>query len=123
MSQRAPTGLGAAGKRLWKSVTEGLTFRPDELATLESACRTADLVAELDAVIAKAPTMIVGSMGQRVVHPAIQEARLQRQLLASLLSRLDLPEADGLGGSEWDGLTAKQRARRAARARWDRRAA
>jgi hypothetical protein len=50
----------------------------------------------------------------------IQEARQQRALLASLLSRLDLPEAADGGENPWDGLSASQRARKAARARYDR---
>jgi hypothetical protein len=117
MAQRAPKGLGDAGRRMWRSLTTGagLTYRADELVTLEGACRTADLIAELDEVIAREPTMLDGSMGQKVVHPAVQEVRLQRQLLASLLSRLDLPEeGDEIGTSEWDGLSASQRARKAA---------
>jgi hypothetical protein len=116
-SQRAPTRFGKAGKRLWTAVTDGLTFRPDELAVLESACRTADQVAGLEATLAGAPTMIAGSTGQLVLHPAIAELRLQRQLLASLLGRLDVPEVDAIG-SEWENLTNSQRARKAARARW-----
>ncbi len=117
-SQRAPTGLGVTGKRLWAAVTGGLTLRPDELAVLESAARTADQVAALERVVAGSPLMIPGSKGQEVLHPAIAELRLQRQLLAALLGRLDVPEAvDGIG-SEWDSMTSSQRARKAARARW-----
>lgn len=117
-----PAGLGEAGKALWSSVTAGLTFRPDELAVLASACGVADQVAELEATLAASAPMVAGSKGQEVLHPAIPELRLQRQLLATLLARLDMPEEAGEAG-EWDGLTASQRARRAARARWDRGAA
>lgn len=119
-SPRAPSGLKATGKRLWAQVTNGLTFRPDELAILDQACRVADQVAALERVLAKSKSMIPGSTGQQVLHPAIAELRLQRSTLSTLLARLDIPEADG-DLSEWDGLTASQRARRAARARWDHR--
>jgi hypothetical protein len=70
---------------------------------------------ELEKVIEEEPTMIAGSMKQRVVHPAITEVRLQRQLLSGLLARLDVPE---LGGVGWDSLTSSERARKAAVARW-----
>lgn len=116
---RAPGGMGDAGRKLWRAVTAGLVLRADELATLEAACRTADAIAALEFVIAAEPTMIAGSMKQAVVHPAITEVRLQRELLARLLSRLDLPE-EGEDGNVWDGLSSSQRARKAARARWDR---
>lgn len=118
----APAGLGAAGVRLWVAVTAGLTLRADEYSLLEAACRCADQVEALDAVLASSGSMIAGSKGQQVLHPAIPELRQQRQVMASLLGRLDIPEGgDGLG-TEWDGLSASQRARRAARARWDRKA-
>lgn len=115
-AQRAPAGLGAKGKALWRTVTAGLRLRADELEILAAACRTADQIADLEAAIDK--TLVAGSRGQLVVHPAIPELRQQRQLLASLLGRLDLPEDRSGIGSEWDGLTSSQRARKAARARW-----
>jgi hypothetical protein len=37
--------------------------------------------------------MTKGSTGQRVLHPGVAEARQQRQLMAALLGRLDIPEA------------------------------
>jgi hypothetical protein len=119
-SHRAPAGLSPVAKKLWKAVTEGLRMRPDELATLDAACRTADQIAALEAVVAASPPMIPGSKAQEVLHPAIPELRLQRQLLSQLLGRLDVPEAgdgDGFAG-EWDNLTSSQRARKAALARW-----
>lgn len=98
-------------------MVKGLTFRPDELAILAAACRTADQIDLLERTLAKQPAMIAGSQGQKVLHPAIPEVRQQRQLLATLITRLDIPEAPGIGG-EWDGLSASSRARKAAAARW-----
>jgi hypothetical protein len=116
--RRAPAGLGKAGRRLWRSVSDGLVLRADELAVLEAAARTADQVATLEAAVAASPPMIPGSRGQSILHPAIAELRLQRQLLSSLLGRLDVPEEEAGFASAWDGLSSSQRARRAARARW-----
>lgn len=61
--------------------------------------------------------MARGSTGQPVVHPAVAEMRQQRAVLGSLLGQLALPDEDG----EAVRTPAKQRARKAARARWDRR--
>lgn len=117
-SQRPPAGLGKAGRALWRDVAHGLQLRSDERAILATAARTADQIAALEATVAVSEPMIPGSKGQEVLHPAIPELRLQRQLLATLLARIDVPESEGIGGA-WDGLSAAQRARQAARARWD----
>lgn len=119
---RQPSGLKAAGKQLWSSVLEGLTLRPDEISIVAAAAKTADQVAALERHVAKSGIMIAGSMGQKVLNPTIPELRQQRQLLASLLARLDIPEAEEGAPGEWDNLDASQRARKAARARWSRKA-
>lgn len=116
----APNGLQEAGRQLWEHISDdSLELRVDELTLLTEACRVADQLARLDETIAAEPTMISGSHKQPVVHPAISEARQQRALLASLLKRLEIPEEPTEGG-EWDGLSASQRARKAAGKRWGR---
>lgn len=117
MSDDIPAHLTDAGRRLWVAVTDGLEFRPDEYAVLAQACATADAIATLEHELSSGSVMIAGSRGQDVLHPAVAELRQQRALLASLLSRLDIPETDAAGDA-WDGLSASQRARRAAHARW-----
>jgi hypothetical protein len=99
-------------------VTGGLVLRPDELAVLEAACRTRDQIAVLEDVLKASEPVVLGSTKQSVLHPAIAEARLQRQLLAQLLGRLDVPEEGDGSASEWEGLTNSQRSRKAALARW-----
>ena len=117
----APADLGPAGKALWTAHTTWsyadvvVELRPDELATLALAARTADTVDELEAAMEGEPPSVEGSRGQLIVHPLLVEIRMQRQALAALLARVNLP--DGLDGG-WEGLTASQRARKAARARW-----
>jgi hypothetical protein len=111
--------LGKAGKKLWKAVgDDDLELRPDELAVLTEAAATKDTIAALAAATATAPAMVDGSRGQQVVHPGLQELRQQRQLFASLLRQLGIPDADDDGN--WDGLSASQRARKAAGKRWNR---
>jgi hypothetical protein len=106
---------------MWASVTamqlggSPLVLRPDELAVLATACRTADIIARLEDELGDGPLMVAGSKGQEVVHPAVVELRLQRAAVASLLRQLAIPDEESSG---WDNLTASQRARRAAHARW-----
>lgn len=115
----APAGLGEAGAALWASIADGeLVLRADEVAILREACSTRDAIATLAQASASEPAMIAGSRGQQVINPAFAELRQQRHLLASLLRQLDLPEDEDGDSSEWDGLTASQRARKAAGKRW-----
>ena len=116
----APDDLAAPGLALWSSVVgmerngQPITFRSDELAVLATACRTVDMIARLEAELADAALVVEGSKGQVSVHPVVSELRLQRGALASLLRQLAIPDE----ASDWDNLTAAQRARRAAHARW-----
>lgn len=111
----APRGLGPAGKALWRTLVAAFELDPHELAILGSACRQADVVAELEAAVAADGPMVAGSKGQKRLHPAVAEARQGRVVLAGLLGRLALEDADGRSAS-----TPSQRGRNAARTRWDR---
>jgi len=114
---RKPAGLGSAGTKLWRSVTDEFDFtsEPAKVQLLEQASRVADIVAELDEAAAEAPLTVRGSMGQQVISPFIAEARVQRALLAQLLGRLGLPDTD----EERDEKAAKlsQTRRRAAKSK------
>lgn len=113
-----PASLDAAGKKLWRDVVAKYDLRVDELAVLEAACRTADMIATLDQEwtgLGK-PFMTRGSMGQDVIHPLIGERRQQQAQLAALLGKLKLPDdvASGAAG----GATGANPARAAANSRW-----
>jgi hypothetical protein len=116
MSQRLPSGLGKAGRALWKSITDDNDLRPDELRMLEDAAREVDLIATMDAA-REAPDfelIVRGSMGQDVINPLVAELRQHRSTVASLLKSLKLSDEN----------TAESRsasARAAANARWARR--
>jgi hypothetical protein len=69
-------------------------LRPDELVLLESAARTFDTIAELQAALVGQPLIVPGSLGQQREHPLISEIRLQRVSLARLLAQLRLPDDD-----------------------------
>lgn len=119
-----PEGLGERGSALWSAVVERCVLAAEELQLLTEACRTADDAERLAEALEGEPATVPGSAGQPVAHPLGSELRATRQLLARLLAQLDLPaelDGDDGDGSPWDGLSASQRARKAARARWDRR--
>jgi phage terminase small subunit len=111
----APKGLQLVGKRMWKRVVSAYKLRPDEVFVLESACRTADWIAKLEAAMEGQPLVVKGSMGQDREHPLLSEARQQRALLARLLAQLKLPDEDGLALE-----TTSTKARTAAMSRWSR---
>lgn len=115
---RAPDGIGRRGRRLWRSVVESFDLAEGELALLIEACRCLDDIEVLQKAVTDAPTTTTGSRGQEVVHPLRAELRSQRLLLARLVGQLSVPDPED-GGSQWDGLSASARARKAARVRWD----
>jgi hypothetical protein len=91
---RSPAGLQAPGRKLWRKITGEFNLEndPDKAELLFQACKTADQIAELDEAAAEAPLTVKGSMGQPVISPFISEARVQRGLLAQLLSRMAFEE-------------------------------
>jgi hypothetical protein len=88
-----PTGLQAAGKRLWCSVVDEFDLEEHELALLTEAVRTVDLLALLDAAVRRDGPLVASPQGQKA-HPAAVEARQQRIALARLLAALRLPAGE-----------------------------
>lgn len=97
MTTRAtpPAGLGAAGRALWHSISGTYEVDPHEGEVLVQACRTADRVAALDAVVdAEGPMVDDAKRGLSIAHPALVESRQQRVLLGRLLAQLRLPDSE-----------------------------
>ena len=110
-----PDGLDTAGTALWSALVADYSFDPHELAVLGVACRQADDVAALEAVIRSDGYTVAGSAGQPRLNGAVSEVRQGRLALGKLLGALALPDDDG------KPLTRAQRqAQHAARVRWDR---
>ncbi len=105
MPERAPTGLSAAGKRLWTSVTGHYELDEHEARLLLEACRTVDLLDLLEAAVRRDGPLVSSPQGERA-HPAAVEARQQRITLARLLAALRLPdeEADARPGRRPAGV-------------------
>lgn len=97
---KAPAGLGPAGRNLWQAITAEFELAEHELAQLEEAARTRDLLGRLRAELDASPVMLESSQGMRL-HPAVAELRQQRLTLARLLATLGVPglEEDDLPSS------------------------
>lgn len=113
MATKAPTKLGPAGGKLWRSITGSYELRPDELRVLEDACREADLIDRLEDALSTAELIVHGSQGQPVSNPLVQEVRQHRATFAALLGRLKLPDEEAQA-------SRSASARAAANARWRR---
>lgn len=111
MSVRVPNGLKAAGKRLWSATTDTYELRQDELEILRSACFEADLIVRMEDELSDDSLTVLGSQGQIVAHPLVQELRQHRSTMAGLLRGLKLPDESGAGA-------ASNQQRSAAQSRW-----
>lgn len=87
---KAPTGLGARGKRTWKAMTtEGMA--PEQVLMLEEVCRTADRLDKLDALLrgdVSTWAQLVADDGgdyELKVDPALAEARQQQNVFKQML--------------------------------------
>lgn len=109
----APAHLQRAGRAVWRAIVTKYDLRPDEMFTLEDACRITDVIAALTAAWAEtgSPMTTTGSMGQLVIHPLIGEIRQQRMSRNTLWRQMKLPDIDG------GGIEANQN-REAANASW-----
>jgi hypothetical protein len=124
---KAPTGLKAAGRRVWDQLNaecEFLTF--DMLMLVEEAARTRDLVVRLQKVVDTTKTLRTsGSKGQDVAIPELTELRQYRAQFAALIRQLDLPAPpEPEDDEDDDGRPSRPMSRSeagavAAAARWD----
>jgi P27 family predicted phage terminase small subunit len=120
-TSKPPASLGRAGSALWRSIVSDVPDDAEldarELVLLEQACRAADHESALQAVVKRDGVTAKGSTGQKVVHPALVEARQQRLVILRLLSAIGLDDDTAAAATS----PASRRARRAAEARWYRR--
>jgi P27 family predicted phage terminase small subunit len=115
---KPPTGLGTAGRALWRKLHSELPddaeFDERELALLALACKQTDDVAALEAAVKKHGRTVRGSTGQVRVHPALSEIRQGRLAVKRLLDQIELTPP-----TPAQQLTS-QRARQAVGKRWAR---
>lgn len=120
MAERAPTGLQAAGKALWRVVQTGYTLREDERQALVGACRTLDELGRLEKALKTAPVVVLGSTGQERPNPLFAEVRAHRLALKGLLLAVGLTDAEA---DRHAGAARSSAGRKLARQRWDQRGA
>ncbi|MDT5347037.1 MAG: hypothetical protein QOH91_324 [Mycobacterium sp.] len=83
-------GMAAAGRRLWDSVNAVYVLDEHESALLREACRTVDLLDDLQKLIDK-QGLTDGSFEGKGMNPALRELRAQRLVLSRLMRDLKLP--------------------------------
>ena len=81
--QSVPRGLKPSGRELWDSVCTDFELEPYEASLLLQACQTADIIADLHAVI--------GTLGVDCASKELAEIRQQRLAFARLIVALRLP--------------------------------
>jgi hypothetical protein len=114
--RRAPSGLGKAGRALWRDIMAEFGLAPHEAAILVQCCRVVDRLDAIEAELSAAPSLVVaGSTGQMRPHPLLGEQRMQMRVLESLSRALSIP----LEG-EQVGRRRSPSAREAAVQRWGR---
>ena len=113
---KAPTGLRAPGRKLWASVVGPSILTAGELAILEQAARTADLVDRLEKDVRALPELTsVGHAGQPRPHVLLGALRAERLLLERLVGALNLPDDTsevGMSPASRHGRHAAQTRRR-----------
>ncbi|GAA4399076.1 hypothetical protein GCM10023153_24710 [Ornithinibacter aureus] len=106
MASKTPTGLKAAGRRLWRSVVDEYELEEHEAALLLQACRIVDRLDGIDVELEGAALVVPGERGSTKAHPLLGEQRGQMLALSRLLASLRLPSGDQEAG---EGLRRPQR--------------
>jgi|SRR5258706_9484876 P27 family predicted phage terminase small subunit len=132
--QKTPTGLGTAGKRLWKDIVSPLSgpdSDPDdpfeltarEVSWLTQACKLQDRLAQMNEILDRDGLVAAGYKGQPVKHPMLDASVTVANAIAALLAKLQLPEDvdddDPAGAIAISfGQPRSVQARKAANTRW-----
>ena len=99
---QAPSGLRQSGAELWRAVMVDYVLDEHETTILREACRTADSLDALLALVDAEGLMSSTSQGPRI-HPALVELRQQRLAFARLLTALRIPTGDDTGRTQTRG--------------------
>lgn len=101
MAPKTPAGLGTRGRRLWKALT-GHGPSPAEREVALEACRTADRLDKLDALLRGDAEDWVRILPPREgeeelvlrIDGALSEARQQQTVLKQLVAAVRVPDAE-----------------------------
>ncbi len=86
---RAPVGMKASGRRLWKGVLSDYDLAPAELEILRAACEASDRAADAGVLIEGEGMIVAGRFGSRA-HPAVAIERDSRLAMLRALRELGL---------------------------------
>ena len=100
---KPPSGLRRSGRALWRAVLRDYELDEHETTILREACRTADSLDALQALLDSEGLMASTSQGPRV-HPALVELRQQRVTFARLLTALRIPQGEADGRTQVRGV-------------------
>lgn len=99
MSDRAPNGLAAGGKFLWRSITDAHELDAAQLVQLTEACRAKDRLDRLDALLrgeveSWARLIVDEELGEAtlIVNNALDKANVTANVMKQLLAALRLPD-------------------------------
>ncbi len=99
-SPKAPAGLAAGGRSLWRGVVDNHDLEPAQLVQLEEACRAKDRLDKLDRLlrgdVGTWTHIDVDTLGAPVslrVDAALGKANDTANLLKQLIAALRLPDA------------------------------
>ena len=91
---RAPAGLQASGRALWRAVQGEYELEQHETALLIELCRTVDALDALAAIVAREGYIVPTAEGTTKANPAAVEARQLRITHARLTAALRLPAGE-----------------------------
>jgi hypothetical protein len=124
-SPKAPPGLQARGRRMWRESLEASSFAPGHLVLLEEACRVADRLEVLDRLIRRPPGRSGAGSDDSGDDPPesvdiaalLAEARQQQNALKGILAELRQGQRGGgptkvEGGAGVSDLSARIAERR-----------
>lgn len=97
--QRAPSGLGAGGRSLWRQVTAAHELDAAQMVQLEEACRAKDRLDKLDSLLRGDVDLWVRLVHRTLtedyelkVDAALAQANATANLMKQLLAALRLPD-------------------------------
>jgi hypothetical protein len=91
---KAPSGVGPAGRRLWRAVLADFELAEHEMTLLRQAVHVADACDELQKVVDEEGPLTPTRLGDVKTNPALVELRQQRIVLARLIVALRVPLGD-----------------------------
>lgn len=102
MAVRAPAGLAAGGRALWRAITSVHELDASQQVQLTEACRAKDRLDKLDSILradvdtwASLTHRLVTSDYELKIDGALKEANATANLLKQLLAALRLPDEQG----------------------------